>query len=160
MKTGLLVISHGSRDLTWVTLVDEAIAKAQWPEGLPVASSFLECVPGRSSQEGIDELDAQGVEQLAVIPLFVSSGSTHVDEIAWALGVTEEPLAATELTRFRVRAAVLYGRPLDEHEAVLAMIADRLAKLAVGEGSVRALLVAHGSPHEPFQTRWRAGWAR
>lgn len=159
MKQGLLIISHGSRDLSWVTLVDEAIAQVQWPEGLPVASSFLECVPERDIQAGIDELEAQGVEQIAVIPLFISSGSTHVDEIAWALGVTAEPLAETDLERFRVQADVVYGRPLDAHAAMLAMVEDRVAELAVG-ADARVLLIAHGSPHEPFQTRWRDSLSR
>lgn len=113
MKPGLLVISHGSRDGSWVTLVDEAIAKAAWPEGVPIASSFLECVPNRTIQDGIDALEAQGVDHIGVIPLFVSAGSTHVDEIAYALGVTAAPLAETGLAPFRVNARVLYGRPLD-----------------------------------------------
>lgn len=160
MKQGLLVISHGSRDRNWVKLVDEAIAEAEWPDGVPVASSFLECVPGRDIQAGIDALEALGVEQLCVVPLFVSSGSTHVDEIAWALGVHAEPLTETELERFRVKAAVRLGRPLDEHEAMLTMIADRLAELSVDRASGRVLLIAHGSPHEPFQARWRASLAR
>lgn len=159
MKQGLLVISHGSRDQSWVELVDEAIGQVQWPEGLPVASSYLECVPERDIQAGIDELEAQGVEQLAVIPLFISSGSTHVDEIAWALGVTAEPLAETDLERFRVQADVVFGRPLDEHAALLAMVEDRVAELAA-PAAVRVLLIAHGSPHEPFQTRWRDSLSR
>ncbi|NKI24650.1 hypothetical protein HFN20_26215, partial [Paenibacillus dendritiformis] len=113
MRSGLLVISHGSPDGSWVTLVDEAMAQAAWPEGVPIASSFLGCVPGRTIQDGIDELEAQGADAIGVIPLFVSGGSTHVDEIAYALGVTSAPLADTELAPFRLRAQVRYGRPLD-----------------------------------------------
>lgn len=113
MRPGLLVISHGSPDGSWVTLVDEAMAQAAWPEGVPIASSFLDCVPGRTIQDGIDELEAQGVDAIGVIPLFISGGSTHVDEIAYALGVTSAPLADTKLPPFRLRAQVRYGRPLD-----------------------------------------------
>lgn len=160
MKPGLLVVSHGSRDGSWVTLVDEAIAKAAWPEGVPIASSFLECVPSRNIQDGVDALEAQGVDHIGVIPLFVSAGSKHVDEIAYALGVTAAPLAKTELAPFRVNARVLYGRPLDggaddaEEDILLRMVEARLRGLGVRPGADGVLLIAHGSPHEPFQARW------
>ncbi|TDL50390.1 hypothetical protein E2R60_22960 [Paenibacillus dendritiformis] len=183
MRSGLLVISHGSPDGSWVTLVDEAMAQAAWPEGAPIASSFLDCVPGRTIQDGIDELEAQGVDAIGVIPLFISGGSTHVDEIAYALGVTSAPLAGTKLAPFRLRAQVRYGRPLDgaalfaapsggdapgdagpagEPEAgtvLLRMVEDRLRGLGAGPGDA-ALLVAHGSRHEPFAGRWHASLRR
>ncbi|UHA74714.1 sirohydrochlorin chelatase [Paenibacillus sp. 481] len=156
-KPGLLVISHGSRSAAWVALVDEAIAQANWPEGIPVVSSFLECVPGRSIQDGIDELEAIGVNAIGVLPLFVSSGSTHVDEIAYALGVKAESLVETDLEPFAVRARIYYGQPLDGDEAVLDMLASRLKGLRVAGERDGVLLIAHGSPHEPFQTRWHEG---
>ncbi|MBG9734962.1 sirohydrochlorin chelatase [Paenibacillus alvei] len=118
MKPGLLIISHGSRDESWVTLVEEAIAQAQWPQGVAVASSYLECVPGRDIQYGIDTLEAQGVNHIGVIPLFVSAGSTHADEIAYALGVKPAPLCETDLEPFQVQACVFYGRPLDGGDVV------------------------------------------
>lgn len=113
MKPGLLIISHGSRDESWVTLVEEAIAQTDWPEGVAVVSSYLECVPEQDIQYGIDTLEAQGVNHIGVIPLFVSAGSTHADEIAYALGVKPAPLCETDLEPFRVQARLYYGRPLD-----------------------------------------------
>lgn len=160
MKTGLLIISHGSRDTSWTALVDEAIAQADWPDHVPVASSFLECVPGRDIQDGIHALEAQGVERIAVIPLFVSEGSTHVDEIAWALGVKAEPLIETDLELFQVKAELIYGSPLGEHEALYEMLAHQLRELQVDGQRDAVMLVAHGSPHEPFQTRWKESLER
>lgn len=113
MKPGLLIISHGSRDESWVTLVEEAIAQTDWPEGAAVVSSYLECVPEQDIQYGINTLEAQGVNHIGVIPLFVSAGSTHADEIAYALGAKPAPLCETDLEPFRVQARVYYGRPLD-----------------------------------------------
>lgn len=155
MKTGLLIISHGSRDSSWTALVDEAIAQAEWPADVLVASSFLECVPGRDIQDGIDALEAQGAERIAVIPLFVSEGSTHVDEIGWALGAKQELLAETDLEPFWVQAELIYGSPLGEHEALYAMLAHQLQELQVNGTRDAVMLIAHGSPHQPFQTRWR-----
>ncbi|WP_028594824.1 sirohydrochlorin chelatase [Paenibacillus assamensis] len=160
MRIGLLVVSHGSKDSSWVTLVDEAIAGARWPEGLPVASSFLEGVPDRSIQDGIDQLEALGVDHIGVVPLFVSSGSTHVDEIAYALGAKSEPLCETDLEPFHTKAHILYGQPIDDDDAMIAMVSDRLQSLGVVAQRDAVLLVAHGSPHMPFQTWWREGLER
>lgn len=118
MKPGILVISHGSREAEWVRLVDEAVADVaaafmNWPIGgggdrgaganVPVVSSFLEIVDGRLIQDGIDQLAAEGVTDVYVLPLFVSSGSTHVDDIAQAFGLP--PVSASrkgELEPFRL----------------------------------------------------------
>ncbi|MBD8500416.1 CbiX/SirB N-terminal domain-containing protein [Paenibacillus arenosi] len=160
MRIGLLIVSHGSKDSSWVTLVDEAIAGARWPEGLPVASSFLEGVPDRSIQDGIDQLEALGVDHIGVVPLFVSSGSTHVDEIAYALGAKSEPLCETDLEPFHTKAHIIYGQPIDDDDTMIAMVSDRLQSLGVVAQRDAVLLVAHGSPHMPFQTWWREGLNR
>lgn len=93
MRPGLLVISHGSPDGPWAMLVDKAMAQVAWPEGVPIASSFWDCVPGRTIQDGIAELEAQGVDAVGVIPLFISGGSTHVDEIGYPRSPTALSLA-------------------------------------------------------------------
>ncbi|CAH1213000.1 hypothetical protein PAECIP111893_03609 [Paenibacillus plantiphilus] len=117
MKPGILVISHGSREAEWVRLVDEAVADVaaayvNWPiGGVPVVSSFLEIVDGRLIQDGIDQLAAEGVTDVYVLPLFVSSGSTHVDDIAQAFGLP--PVSASrkgELEPFRLGGSSADGR--------------------------------------------------
>ncbi len=90
-RYGVLVISHGSRDGKWVRLVDEAVAQVLRPSDIPIVSSFLEIVEGRLIQDGIRTLERQGVTDIIAVPLFVSSGSTHVDEIGYALGAKPEP---------------------------------------------------------------------
>jgi sirohydrochlorin ferrochelatase len=99
MKPGLLVISHGSREAGWVALVDDSVeaARVQLESSLPIEAAFLELVEGRLIQDGIDRLEEAGVTHLFALPLFVSSGSTHVDEIGWALGAYPKPRTETEL---------------------------------------------------------------
>ena len=75
-KPGVLIISHGSQEKTWVESVDDAISRLNLPDTLPVEAGFLELVEGRLIQDGINRLEAQGVTDLLVVPLFVSSGST------------------------------------------------------------------------------------
>ncbi|GAA0136909.1 hypothetical protein YSY43_37500 [Paenibacillus sp. YSY-4.3] len=158
-RPGVLVISHGSPDGHWVKLVDDAVAavQAQLPEGLPVEASFLEIVEGRLIQDGIDRLEQQGVTDMIVIPLFMSSGSTHVDEIAYALGVKDTPEKETDLERFRLSARVFFGEPVDDHPLVAQMIWDKSKLLSREPEREALLLIGHGSRHEGFRQRWEQG---
>ncbi|MEF2967796.1 CbiX/SirB N-terminal domain-containing protein [Paenibacillus sp. M1] len=158
-KPGVLVISHGSPDPHWVTLVDEAVAAAAagLPADLPLAASFLETVEGRLIQDGIDRLESQGVTDLIVIPLFVSSGSTHIDEIEYALGVKNTLEKETDMERLRISARVFFGDPIDDDPLVAEMIWDKVKDLSREPEREVLLLVGHGSIHDGFLQRWERG---
>lgn len=157
MKPGILVISHGSHEPEWVNLVDTAVYNAA--EGLeaPVVSSFLEIVHGRLIQDGIDELEKQGVTKLLVLPLFVSSGSTHVEEISQAFGFP--PLAGFrgDLSEFRVQANVTYGYPIDDDPELVELLLENVSELSCGLDKAALLLIGHGSKVPFFYERWRKG---
>ncbi len=85
-KIGVLVIAHGSRSKQWVRLVDDAAKQVKTDH--PLTVGFLELVKGRKIQDGIDALEAQGVNRIFAIPLFASSGSKHIEEIRFMLGLT------------------------------------------------------------------------
>jgi len=155
-KRGVLVVSHGSRDEAWVRLVDETVAAARVPEGVAICGAFLELVEGRLIQDGIDRLEAQGVTDMLVVPLFVSSGSGHVDEIAWAFGARPAPAVPTDLEPFRVRARVRFGRPIGDDPDVAAVVRDKIRPLSVDPAREALLLVGHGQAAEPLDRLWRA----
>ncbi|REE90604.1 sirohydrochlorin ferrochelatase [Paenibacillus taihuensis] len=184
VKPGVLVVSHGSREADWVRLVDDAVAACSALMGseVPVVSAFLELVEGRLIQDGVNALEAEDVTDLYVLPLFVSSGSTHVDDIAQAFGMA--PVSATragELEPFAVREGmrVRFGAPIDDDgdiaelllrnieglssEAAWELGAAREGALGAGAEPVRRrerlLLVAHGSREAVFHGRWRDGMA-
>ncbi len=152
---GVLVISHGSRREDWVALVDEAVASVGASLPVPVYSSFLEIVEDRLIQNGIDTLEALGVTDLIVVPLFVSSGSTHVEEIAWALGVKTECGCETDLQPFRLRARVHLCRPVDADEQIIDIVYDKIAPLSTQPANELVLVVGHGSILRGFHTTWR-----
>ncbi|UQZ34802.1 cobalamin biosynthesis protein CbiX [Paenibacillus sp. PK3_47] len=157
MKPGVLIISHGSRDKVWVSIVDEAVEHLALEEELPVAVSFLELVEGRLIQDGINELEHAGVTDIIVIPLFVSSGSTHVDEIEYALGAKPAPERETDLEPFQVKANIHYGYPVDDDPDIAVMIWDKLRELSENPQQETILLVGHGSIHDGFRQRWIQG---
>jgi sirohydrochlorin ferrochelatase len=157
---GVLVISHGSRNEDWVKLVREAVLAVKLPgaiQGAAVECSFLELVEGHLIQDGIDRLEQSGVTDMIVIPLFVSSGSTHIDEISWALGTKEEPDLETDLQRFRIEANVHLCTPIDDDPEIAELLVDKLRPLTEAPDRELLLLVGHGSKEKGFHGRWRQG---
>nr|WP_281067882.1 CbiX/SirB N-terminal domain-containing protein [Cohnella thailandensis] len=157
-----MVISHGSREEMWVTSVEETVAAVR--EALSpviVESAYLELVEGRLIQDGIDRLEAAGVTHILAIPLFVSAGSTHVDEIGWALGAYEEPRRPTDLERMRVRAKLAYGKPIADDPEIADVLRDRVAASMAGDGrradEISLLLIGHGSEDAWFYEEWHRG---
>ncbi|SEP01440.1 CbiX protein [Paenibacillus sp. OV219] len=138
------MVSHGSREADWVRLVDDAVSACADLMGseVPVVSAFLELVEGRLIQDGVHVLEAEGVTDLYVLPLFVSSGSTHVDDIAQAFGM--EPVSAArvgELERFVVQRGVRvrFGVPIDDDGDIAELLLRNIAGLSGGrDGTLSA----------------------
>ncbi|RKP48724.1 cobalamin biosynthesis protein CbiX [Cohnella endophytica] len=161
MKLGLLVISHGSKDAGWVTLVDETIetVRVRLGSAILVEAAFLELVEGRLIQDGLDRLVNEGVTHVFALPLFVSSGSTHVDEIGWALGAYPEPGTETELEKLRIsgKLKLTYGQPMDDAPELITIVLDRLNEMSVDTSRESVLLVGHGSDEAGFREAWERG---
>lgn len=154
-QCGVLVISHGSRDPRWVHLVEEAVWGMDVPAGVPVECAFLELVEGRLIQDGIDRLERRGVTDIVAIPLFASSGSVHVDEIAYALGVKPAPEGPGELPPFRVSARVHLCDPLDDAPEAAEMLYMSAMRLSTAPEREMIWIVAHGSREKGFCGRWQ-----
>ncbi|REK74841.1 sirohydrochlorin chelatase [Paenibacillus paeoniae] len=157
MNPGILVVSHGSRENNWVNLLDEAVRQASGSMNVPVVSAFLEIVGGRLIQDGIDELEKQGVTDMFVLPLFVSSGSTHVDEIGQAFGFSPLTDFEGDLGLFRVEANVHYGSPIDDDEDIAEMLWSHIQELSTCPEREAVLLIGHGSKEPVFHERWQTG---
>lgn len=153
-KTGVLVISHGSRDHKWVKDVEDAVDGLRQVSGLPVACAYLELVSGRLIQDGIDQLEADGVEDIIVIPLFISSGSTHIDEIRYALGLQLKSRIPTSLQPFRHSARMHWRSPLDDSPEVAEMVLASLGPLVEHAERKLLLVVGHGSKVAGFHQAW------
>ena len=112
---------------------------------------------GRLIQDGIDELEARGVDEMFVLPLFVSSGSTHVDDIRQAFGLPPAAFREGELEPFRVRARVTVGLPIDDDPIIAELIADNVRELSIAPEREALLLIAHGSRERGLNRIWRDG---
>ncbi|HJH31058.1 MAG TPA: hypothetical protein C5S50_02470 [Methanosarcinaceae archaeon] len=86
-KYGVLVIAHGSSSEIWCSPVRDAVAEVDLP--YPVELGFLELVPNETINDAVERLDDAGVTEIIAIPLFISSHSSHIQEIEYVLGLKE-----------------------------------------------------------------------
>ena len=87
-KYGILVIAHGSPSESWCSPVRDAVADVDLP--YPVELGFLEFVPNETINDAVERLDDAGVTKIIAIPLFISSHSSHIQEIEYVLGLRDE----------------------------------------------------------------------
>ena len=80
-KIGVLILAHGGSS-TWNQQVEEAVKPIR--EKYPVEIAFGMALP-RTIQEGIDKLEAKGVNKIVVVPLFISSHSFIIRQTEYLL---------------------------------------------------------------------------
>ncbi|ERI10676.1 sirohydrochlorin chelatase [Aneurinibacillus aneurinilyticus] len=154
MRQGVLVISHGSRSKSWVQSVDQLLDELELE--MPLEAAFLDMVEDRTIGKGIERLEAQGVEEILAVPLFVSSGSTHLAEIQYVLGLVPQPEVETELQPLPICARIIWTAPMDSHEKVHEILCERIQELSVQPEEEIVMLAAHGSDAPGFRERWQA----
>jgi len=93
---GVLVVAHGSPSESWCSPVRNATDEVDLP--YPVELGFLEFVPNETINLAVERLDDAGVTEIIAVPLFVSSHSSHIQEIEYVLGLREMlPLTAEHI---------------------------------------------------------------
>jgi sirohydrochlorin cobaltochelatase len=127
-QRGVLVIAHGSSKPEWVQLVDEAVSRVRLD--LPVEIGFLELVPGRAIADAIQSLRRRGVDEIIAVPLFVSSGSTHIEEIGYLLGVISKPRLPFKEKPIPLEIPVHYTPAMDGHPLIGEIVTERARKLS------------------------------
>lgn len=152
---GVLVIAHGSRNTDWVKGIEEAArtAMSRIPE-IPISVGYLELVPGKSIADGIDSLQRKGVDRILIIPLFITMGSTHLEEIQYALGLLEQSRIPTELRPIRPAAELIWCSPLEAHSFVLDVLGERVQEASTQPNEEVLLLIGHGSEVAGFKEKW------
>ena len=93
-KIGVLVIAHGSPSESWCSPVRNATDEVDLP--YPVELGFLEFVPNETINLAVERLDDAGVTEIIAVPLFVSSHSSHIQEIEYVLGLRDTLPLTTE----------------------------------------------------------------
>lgn len=153
MEKGVLLVAHGSRILNWRGGIFELYKKLQIV--YPVVIGFLDGVGEEGIQGALLRLKESGVKQVLVIPLFVCSGSSHIEEIRSLLRFGEGKRVS------RWEEMILYWEePLNDHPLVIEILKERIQNMSKNLEEEVLMLVAHGSRVREKQDIWEAMVAR
>jgi sirohydrochlorin ferrochelatase len=141
----VLVIAHGSPHPAWMEMVEEAVREAKLP--LPVRVAYLGGVEERSIPQQLAALGRAGADRVIAVPLFVSSGSGHIEDIRRMLDLNGQ------------RTRIAWCEPLNGAPEVVRIAADRVAELSIAPERESLLLVGHGSGAAGLRGEWEQ-WER
>ena len=172
VKTGLLVMAHGGSP-EWNTAVVESVTPLK--SALPVRIAFGMAQPG-PLQQAVGELEAEGVTDIAVVGLFVSSQSFR-EQIEYLLGLSSEPPAmylhhhgGGDLTMnhhiemipgnlapppIQKNATLILNREgLYDSNKVGRIMVERVASLSLSPDKESVLILAHGEGDNALNNQW------
>lgn len=153
-ELAVLVIAHGSPRSEWNAMVDQAVKEARLP--IAVRVGFLSNVPERSIPLELAALEKDGARTVIVVPLFISAGSTHLNEIRYMLGLIPVPDIDTELRPIQTNAELIWCSPLDDADQAAHIWEVRLLELLQRPEQEVLLVIGHGSHVGGFRERWQS----
>jgi sirohydrochlorin cobalto/nickelchelatase len=125
MKTGVLVVGHGSKlDYNRQLVVDMADRMAKMKEFGPVVAAFMQLNPP-SIKEGIHTLVEQGVDTIYVQPCFLASGIHLTEDIPGEIGLKKGDSEA-KMTVDGKTVILRYCGPIGNDERIALILADRV----------------------------------
>ena len=159
-KVGIVVIAHGG-DSVWNAHVHEVARQAK--TGGPVEVSFLMGAGAKTArfQDAVARLEAQGVGQIVVVPMLVSSSSGHYDQIRYLGG---EPVTLDErmmhhlhmagIEKPTARVPMRVTKAMDASLEVARVLADRALALAKTPKQQALFIVGHGPNSAEDYAAW------
>ena len=159
-KVGTVIIAHGAGP-EWNAQVHD-VAK-QVRTGGPVDVSFLmgSEAKTRAFQTVVGRLEAQGVSEIVVVPLLVSSHSGHYDQLRWLAGEIDS-LSATMMHhlhmsgihRAEAKVPVRLAKALDDAPEIARVLAARARTLATDPAEQALFIIGHGPNSAEDHAEW------
>lgn len=164
---GALVLAHGSHKhgahhITapehdhWNETVISAVKEAKKSVTFPMALAFG-MWDKDAFQKGVNELASQGVCELRIIPLFISSDSEMIDIQKYMFGINEKLSFPIKVEKIHLPAQieiVKFGKALDDHEAVGEILFERLTDISLNSNTEAVLFLTHGPYGDFYEPRW------
>jgi hypothetical protein len=172
---GALVIAHGSHEHgSHYSIFGDSVDKQSsshdhWNETVIAAVNEvkknivfpLELAFGmwdkESFDEGVQKLANQGICELRVIPLFISSDSEMVDIQKYMFGITDRldfPIKVEKVTIPDQVKSVKFGKALDTHEFVTEILAERVREISSNPETEGIIFIAHGPYGDLYEPLW------
>ncbi len=153
-KTAVLLVSHGSHSELWRNMLTDLETKVQDellanPDIDDVRSAFMEYTEP-SIATRMKELDAEGFDDVVVVPVFLTVSSHYSHDIPVILGVSSDPRAKDymigkeKIEVYKAKANVSIVPPLDYTTLLKKNIARRVKALSENAENEGVLLVAYG----------------
>ena len=159
-RVGTIIVAHGA-DSMWNAQVAD-VAK-QVRTGGPIEVSYLMGAGARASrfQDAVKRLEAQGVSEIVVVPMLVSSHSGHYDQIRYLAGdsivlneVMMHHLHMAGIERSASRLPLHVTPAMDDAPHVARVLADRAKALAPDPGTRALFIVGHGPNSAEDYAAW------
>ena len=151
---GVLVVVHGSTT-AWNAAVEASVATIQ--QHTPSQVAYLMGANNRTPQEAYDDLVAAGVQRVVIVPLLVSSYSSHYEQIRF-IGHLRDDYPGSDwmsLTPLHGPADVVGVTPaLDAHPILADILSDRARALSRDPSQESLVIVAHGPNGDADADRW------
>ena len=151
---GVLVVAHGST-AAWNANVEAAVTIIR--QHTPTTAAYLMGAKNRTPQEAYDNLVAAGVQRVVIVPLLVSSYSSHYEQVRF-IGRLRDDYPGSEwmkLTQLHGPADVVGVTPaLDAHPILADILSDRARALSRDPSRESLVIVAHGPNGDADADRW------
>ena len=159
-KVGTVVVAHGG-DSIWNAHVRDVVQQAK--TGGPIEVSFLMGAGAKTArfQDAVARLEAQGVSQIVVVPMLVSSHSGHYDQIRYlsgeqvTLGETMmHHLHMAGIERPAAKVPLRVTKAMDASAEVARVLADRALAMTKSPREQALLIVGHGPNSAEDYAAW------
>jgi len=159
-KVGTIVIAHGG-DSLWNAQVIDAATMAR--TGGPVEVSFLMGPAAQKTrfQDVVARLQRQGVSEIVLVPMLVSSHSGHYDQIRYLAGDSlaldaqmAHHLHMSGIERPRSPVPIRVTRAMDDAAHVARVLTDRALALTSNPRDRALFIVGHGPNSAQDYAAW------
>ncbi len=159
-RVGTIIIAHGA-DSMWNAQVAD-VAK-QVRTGGPVEVSYLMGAGASKArfQDAVKRLETQGVSEIVVVPMLVSSHSGHYDQIRYLVGdsislnaTMMHHLHMAGIERPTSRIPIRLTPAMDDAPQVAGVLAERARALVSDPKSRALLIVGHGPNSAEDYASW------
>ncbi len=160
-KIGVLLVNHGSVSKKWRDMLidmegqvkEEILAN---PKISKVTSAFMEYTEP-SIATRMKEFDAEGFDEVIVVPVFLTVSSHYSHDIPVILGVSADPKAQMEIGKekidiYKAKARISITPPLDYSTILKKNIERRVKALSKNSENEGVLLVAYGD--KMYNQQW------
>lgn len=166
-KTGVLLVSHGSRSASWRKMLlefhDEVEPRLLDLPGVSgVKSAFMEYTEP-SIATRLKEFDAAGYDRVILVPLLLTVSSHSFDDIPTIIGAKEDAhslaaMKAEGIERYVAKAQVSITPLLDFSELLESNLPRRVKALSRDAAQEGVVLVAYGD--EGYDQEWTSFFSK